>query len=72
MALCNILDRMDVVAVISGGCFAGAAAYISFSDVPALCDFGLNQKWKFFPRYSDFFLTLMAQNYHQFSIWNPQ
>ena len=27
------------------------------------------EKWTFFPRYSDFPLTFMAQNYHQFSIY---
>lgn len=49
MALNTFLDRMDIISTISGGIFAGAASYISFAEVPALRQFGLNEQWRFFP-----------------------
>lgn len=49
MALNQLLDHTNIISTISGGIFAGAAAYISFSDVPALNKSGPNELWRFFP-----------------------
>jgi len=49
MALNTFLDHSRIISVISGGIFAGAAAYISFAEVPALKDSGPNEFWRFFP-----------------------
>lgn len=49
MALSTLLDHTNIVSTVSGGIFAGAAAYISFSEVPALNDSGPNELWRFFP-----------------------
>jgi len=49
MALSTILDHSNILSTISGGIFTGAAAYISFSEVPALNDSGPNEFWRFFP-----------------------
>lgn len=49
MALNTILDHTNIISAMCGGIFAGAAAYISFSDVPALNKSGPNELWRFFP-----------------------
>lgn len=49
MALVTILDHSAAVSMVSGGLFAGAAAYISFAEVPALRKSGPNELWRFFP-----------------------
>jgi len=49
MALNQILDHTNILSTISGGIFAGAAAFISFSEVHALRDSGPNEFWRFFP-----------------------
>ncbi|KAG4078328.1 hypothetical protein HA402_013038 [Bradysia odoriphaga] len=49
MALSTLLNHTNIVSTISGGIFAGAAAYISFSEVPALNKSGPNELWRFFP-----------------------
>ena len=49
MALSTLLNHTNIVSTISGGIFAGAAAYISFSEVPALHKSGPNELWRFFP-----------------------
>jgi len=45
----SILDYLDTVAVLTGGLFAGTTFYLSFGQIPALRDFGLNEHWQFFP-----------------------
>jgi len=45
----SILDYLDTVAVFAGGLFAGTNFYLSFGQVPALREFGLNEHWRFFP-----------------------
>lgn len=49
MALSTLLNHTNIISTISGGIFAGAAAYISFSEVPALNKSGPNELWRFFP-----------------------
>lgn len=49
MALSTLLDHTNLISTVSGGIFAGAAAYISFSEVPALNKSGPNELWRFFP-----------------------
>lgn len=49
MALSTLLNHTNIISTISGGIFAGAAAYISFSEVPALNQHGPNELWRFFP-----------------------
>lgn len=49
MALSTLLDHTNIISTISGGIFAGASAYISFSEVPALNESGPNELWRFFP-----------------------
>jgi uncharacterized membrane protein len=45
----TILDHLDTIAVISGGLFAGSAFFVSFTETPALHEFGLNEHWRYFP-----------------------
>lgn len=49
MALSTLLDQTNIISTISGGIFAGASTYISFSEVPALNKSGPNELWRFFP-----------------------
>lgn len=49
MALSVLLDHTNIISTVSGGIFAGAAFYISFSEVPALSSSGPNELWRFFP-----------------------
>lgn len=49
MALSTLIDHTNIISTISGGIFAGAASYISFSEVPALNESGPNELWRFFP-----------------------
>lgn len=49
MSLSIFLDHTNIISVISGGIFAGAAAYISFAELPALHQSGPNELWRFFP-----------------------
>lgn len=49
MALSVLLDHTNIFSTVSGGIFAGAATYISFSEVPALNKSGPNELWHFFP-----------------------
>ncbi len=49
MALSTLLDHTNIISTVSGGIFAGTAAYISFSEVPALNQYGSNELWRFFP-----------------------
>mgnify|MGYP002378678099 FL=1 len=56
-----VLDKLDLLATVAAGLYAGSALYVTVIEVPSAADLGVETHWKFFPfMYDRAFVVLGA------------